>query len=573
MVGAGPAADEDEARALVRAAQEALQGGDLEQALGALAAALEAGGCPDADELLGGLCYADDDFDGARTNWETAFRRHRDAGNLRAAARVAANLADLHGSALANRAVGNGWLARGLRCLEGQDRCVERGYLELAYVACDRPDVAEIERSAAVALELAIEFGDADLEARALGESGFALVSQGRSREGFARLDEAMAAITAGEVADLGVAGKTFCAMLSACDRAGDMRRAEEWTRVVADTVMDRYDGRPRVLHTHCRAAYGSVLCSVGRWSDAEAAMVEAIGPEASTFAFHRAETTIRLAELRLLQGRVDEAAVLLQPYEDRVAACAPLARLHAIRGENDVAAAVIRRGLRELVDDRLRRALLLSLLVEVELARGDLDGAARATAGLAETATGTDVPVVHADAALAEGRLAAARHDHAVAIEHYDDALRALRDDERPLLTGTILLERAEVSAGAGDTAAAVSEARAALAVFDRLGAARLADRGAALLRELGTATRYRPRPVGAALEGLTAREREVLELVREGLTNAEIGERLYISPKTAEHHVGRVLTKLGVRTRAEAAAVAAAGLEPARPSTRSGP
>jgi DNA-binding NarL/FixJ family response regulator len=51
------------------------------------------------------------------------------------------------------------------------------------------------------------------------------------------------------------------------------------------------------------------------------------------------------------------------------------------------------------------------------------------------------------------------------------------------------------------------------------------------------------------------------VLELVREGLTNAEIGERLYISPKTAEHHVGRVLTKLGVRTRAEAAAVAAAG------------
>jgi DNA-binding CsgD family transcriptional regulator len=438
---------------------------------------------------------------------------------------------------------------------------VERGYLELAIVACDRPDVTDIERSAAIALELAIEFGDADLEARALAESGFALVSQGRSREGFARLDEAMAAITAGEVSDLGVAGKCFCAMLSACDRAGDMRRAEEWTRVATETIVDRLDGRPRVLHTHCRAAYGSVLCSVGRWSDAEAAMMEVIGPDGSAYAYHRAETTVRLADLRLLQGRVDEAATLLQPYEDRVGACAPLARLHMTRGDHDVAAAVIRRGLRELVDDRLRRAPLLTLLVEVELARGDLDGAARATTQLVETATGTDVPVVHADASLAEGRLAAARGEHAAALEHYDTALRALRDDERPLLTGTILLERAETSAGAGDTATAVSEARAALAVFDRLGAARLADRGAALLRELGTAARYRPRPVGSALEGLTAREREVLELVREGLTNAEIGERLYISPKTAEHHVGRVLTKLGVRTRAEAAAVAAAG------------
>jgi DNA-binding CsgD family transcriptional regulator len=57
-----------------------------------------------------------------------------------------------------------------------------------------------------------------------------------------------------------------------------------------------------------------------------------------------------------------------------------------------------------------------------------------------------------------------------------------------------------------------------------------------------------------------LSRREHEVLRLLCQGLTNAEIAGRLYISGRTAEHHVGRVLGKLGVRSRAEAAAVALA-------------
>ncbi|HEY4409653.1 MAG TPA: helix-turn-helix transcriptional regulator, partial [Acidimicrobiia bacterium] len=145
-------------------------------------------------------------------------------------------------------------------------------------------------------------------------------------------------------------------------------------------------------------------------------------------------------------------------------------------------------------------------------------------------------------------------------AVDAYRAAGRERADQEEPLLGATVRLEAAEVLSLAGDEAAAITEARAALAVFERLGAARDTDRATAFLRGLGAAGHTRLWDRAGAIGALSGREREILALLGQDLTNAEIAQRLDITAKTVEHHVGRILTKLGARSRTEAAAMATA-------------
>jgi ATP/maltotriose-dependent transcriptional regulator MalT len=505
---------------------------------------------------LGGLYFVDDRFEDAQRQWELAFRMFRDGGRFREAARVAIDLAGLHISARGLMAAGSGWTERARVLLERVGPCVEWGYLELAAVACDRPNMDDLLASTNRALQIALDFGDSDLEAKAMADSGLALVTKGQLADGFARLDAALAAISAGEVGPT-VAGFCFCSMLTACDRAGDVRRAQEWTGIAAATIRG-FGDRPKVLHTHCRVAYGSVLRAAGRWPEAEALMIEALGPADSPTPSHRALTIAHLAELRVEQGRIEEAAELLGPFEDRVTSCAPLARVHLRRGDTDLAVAVLKRGLNELVADALRTGPLLGLLVVAELERGDVDAARAAADRLDQIAGDVDVAPLRAESALARARVCAATGDDAGAIESLQQAAGVLAGDERPVQLATLRLDLAAALARSGNRAGAIAEARAALACFERLGANAARDHAAALLRSLGDTGRAKPQRTDEAATALSAREREVLELVRHGLSNAEIASRLFISPKTAEHHVGRILTKLGVRSRAEAAALA---------------
>ena len=76
-------------------------------------------------------------------------------------------------------------------------------------------------------------------------------------------------------------------------------------------------------------------------------------------------------------------------------------------------------------------------------------------------------------------------------------------------------------------------------------------------LLKILGVAASCSPAPVASPMAELTRREKEVVQLVGQGMSNPDIGRRLFISPKTVEHHVSNILSKLGLRSRIEVVAL----------------
>jgi DNA-binding CsgD family transcriptional regulator len=224
---------------------------------------------------------------------------------------------------------------------------------------------------------------------------------------------------------------------------------------------------------------------------------------------------------------------------------------LHYSRGEFDLAATVIKQALDQIGTDRARGVPLLALLVDTELARGNLDAAQGAAARASDLSDVPELPGVQAQGALAQARVlrASARAEEAAQLLRLD--LRRLQGTEMPMLRAAMHRELAEAVAFSNQ-AMAISEARAALAIHQSVGSPEaVADVN--LLRRLGVEARYEPPPIDDPLAQLSRRERDVLALLREELSNRLIGERLFISPRTAEHHVSTILSKLGLRSRIE--------------------
>ena len=97
-------------------------------------------------------------------------------------------------------------------------------------------------------------------------------VASGRVGEGMKLLDQAMAAVAAGEVSGHGAIGEIYCRLLGACEHAGDVRRAAEWMQ-----QLDRYVVWDHFVRPTCKTHYGGVLIALGRWTEAETELLDAI--------------------------------------------------------------------------------------------------------------------------------------------------------------------------------------------------------------------------------------------------------------------------------------------------------
>ena len=376
----------------------------------------------------------------------------------------------------------------------------------------------------------------------ALAQLGRAVVAQGRVEEGVG-LDEAMTVALGGETSDPLACGDACWTTLVVCDGLADLQRAAEWCEA------RRRLRRAPPLHA------GAVVvprASSQRCSSARATGRAPRGARRGAPSARRTPARARpvlplavLAGLRLRQGRTEEAEHLLAglgtrasarararraaPRARRPRACARPVEPARVAGAAETCSPICRRG-RARGGRRTAPAPLPRLLGEAaqRLAREDLG---------AEAGCSPVVRAARGDDALRRARRAA------VAVRRLGFPARGGAGPARA---------RARSSAAAGSPLA-LGTARAARDAFERLGARRDADEASALLRDLGVAGRTAAR---GERDELTSREREVLALVAAGLSNAEIARRLVIAPKTAEHHVGRVLGKLGVRSRAEAAA-----------------
>lgn len=495
----------------MRGGTAALRRGDWTQAKRLFRVALARRQTPEAFEGLGWAEWWLDHAQASFAARERAYALYRTRGDRCAAARVAVALGVDYIDYRGEPAVGRGWLERSQALLKGLEHTPEYGWTSLwqgHWARVVERDPAKAAAYGKRAAALARKLGRTDLEVLANALQGLALVDRGRIDKGMRRLDGAMAAALSGDMTELDAIGQTCCFLIHACHQVHDFERAVQWCTHVS-AFCQRW--RVKTLFTICRTSYAAVLILRGEWEAAERELRLACKQSDARPQVARA-AWVQLAELRRRQGRLAEARRWFERAAGHPLAVLGRAALALSDGHWTTAADAADQFTRMVSGDvPMEISVALELRTHALAADSRVDEASEAVSALHTLAARLNIPAMRALRASADAALAHARGEHRRAQRCYQEAADLFIQAQMPY------------------------EARCAR------------ERAARVPAALASSPR---RSV------ITSRERDVLRLVAQGLSDRRMATRLNLSEHTIHRHVSNILTKFGTSSRSAAVA-----------------